>query len=250
MNKYNWLKHSLLLTVVLMILTANVFSQKLNTDRPDQSDGAGVIEKGKIQLESSVYFTVVDENKRSVVSSNLVRYGLIDNFEVRVLAEQGHHRDLFIEETAQSQYPLAVSAKWSLLRDKKSLPDISLVGYLQVPVTSGTQSSIWSPAVLLIVEKQWEPFTLTLNTGARQEAFSKDWDLQATADLKFDLGEHWQVFGEYFAQFSKVLPFHNVDAGVLYYLNRKWMVHASAGTSLAHHPHNYFINSGFAVQIN
>lgn len=231
-------------------LLSSLCAQELKTDRPDQSDGAAVVEKGIIQLESSVYFTVVDANRRSIVSSSLLRYGLVKNVELRAVVEQGHHRDLFIEETAQSQYPVAFSAKWSLVKDKKTLPDISLVGYLQVPVTMGKQSLRWSPALLLIVEKEFKPFTVTLNTGGRQEAFLSEWDLQTTADLKLDLSKHLQVFGEYFAQFGDALPFHNVDGGLMYHLNNKWMIHAAAGTSLAHHPHNYFINSGLAVQIN
>lgn len=181
-----------LLLIITVIVPCWSEAQQLNTDRPDQSDGAAVVDKGKFQLESSFYFTTIDQNQHASILSSLLRYGLANKLELRLLAEQGHHRDLFIEQTAHSQFPLALSIKWNLLKDKETMPDLSIVSYLQLPFTNGAQPSLWAPGILLILEKEYKPFTITL----------------------------------------------------------KWMIHASAGTSVDHQPNNYFVNSGFAVQIN
>lgn len=170
--------------------------------------------------------------------------------EVRLLVEQGQHRDLFMDETAQSQYPLAASVKLAIVAENKHRPAVSVVGYLQLPFTNGAQAKQWSSAVLLIVEKKWSPFTLTINAGPKQEAFHPDWEFQATSDLKLELSPKWQVFGEYFAQYGSGLPFHNIDAGVLYQLNKHWLIFSAAGSSIDHYPGNYFLNTGFAVQFN
>jgi hypothetical protein len=239
-----------LLLLLFALLMGRARAQKINTDRPDQSDGASVVKENTIQLESSLYYTVVEKNKHAFISSSLLRYGLVKNFELRLLAEQGHHRNLFMDETAQSQYPLAIGAKLGLVEQTDVRPAVSLVGYLQLPFTNGTQPAQWSPAVLLVVEKKWSPLTLTVNAGPKQEAFHPDWEFQATTDLKCEVSKKWQVFGEYFAQYGHALPFHNVDAGFLYQLNKHWMVYGSAGSSIKHHPSNYFFNTGFAVQLN
>ncbi|HTL07014.1 MAG TPA: transporter [Chitinophagaceae bacterium] len=233
-----------------LLLPFTIRCQQLETDRPDQSDGASIVEKHKWQLESSLYYTALEGEKNAFISSTLLRYGVSKKLELRMLAEQGKNRDNFIEGTAHSQYPLAVSAKWGLVQDKKGWPDISVVGYLQLPFTNGDQPHYWSPALLLITEKEWGQFTLTSNVGIKQEPFSTDWDWQATADLKYALAEQWQIFGEYFSQFGKEEPFHNVDAGLLFFPSKKWMLSLSGGTSLRHMPGNRFVNAGFAVQLN
>jgi hypothetical protein len=237
-------------SIIMVLFFFTIQAQQMNTDRPDQSDGATVMDKHKVQLESSVYYTTVDINQHVMISSSLLRFGLLKHIELRLLAEQGYHRNIFMEETAQSQYPFALSAKVSIMKAHGDWPAIAIAGYLQLPFTNGSEIHQWSPAVLLILEKKWSPLTLTINAGPKQEAFQPDWEFQATGDLKYELDSKWQVFAEYFAQYSHASPFHNVDGGFLFNVSKSWMLYASMGSSIKHHPSNYFFNMGFAVQLN
>lgn len=182
--------------VLLYLMLSQAEAQQIVTDRPDQSDGAAIVETDKWQLETSLYYTRIDSHTHAFISSSLLRYGVLKKFEARLLVEQGIKRNPFTTETAQSQFPLALSAKWALLEETKHQPAISMVGYLQLPFSNGTQAHQWSSAVLLIIEKEWSPVTVSLNAGPKQAAFSPEWSLQATGDIKIAFGTHLNVFAE------------------------------------------------------
>jgi hypothetical protein len=172
--------------------------------------------------------------------------------EARLLVEQGYHRDLYISETAHATSPLAIGAKVSLLKEQKVLPAVSLLGWLQVPVTNfKSETSVWSPALVVIAEKKLSDFTLTVNTGAKEEAFEPVWEWQSTADVKYEVNAKVAVFAEYFGQYeAHEDPLHNIDGGVLYLLNKHMQVHLAGGSSVAHSPSNFFINTGLAFNFN
>jgi hypothetical protein len=70
----------------------------INTDRPDQTDGASVVDEKSLQLESEFYYNKFGSGKLALISSSLLRYGLLKNVEARLLVEQGQERDLFIRK--------------------------------------------------------------------------------------------------------------------------------------------------------
>lgn len=237
------MKIYMLSAICLLAIAAS--GQQIETDRPDQSDGASIIKPGKWQVESSVYYTVMNGTVHSLISSSLFRTGVTKNLEARVLAEQGYHRNSFISETAHSQYPLAISLKYKLIEETRIRPSLSGVGYVQVPFTNGSARKQWSPAFLFIIEKKINRFTVTINSGIKEEAFDNLWEEQTTADLKYEISRNLHVFTEYFAQYGHFAPFHNTDAGVLLQVNRHWVLYAAVGSSIRHHPANYFMNAGF-----
>jgi hypothetical protein len=241
----------LLVTCVAGLSTVSA-QDKINTDRPDQTDGAAVIEQKSLQFETEFYYNRFSSGKTALISSSLLRYGLFKNVEARLLVEQGQERDLFIAETTQGQYPLALSTKIVLLKDKPAMPDISFVSYLHLPLTSKKGNyGYWSPLFTLVVEKQFDKLTAAANGSFKQEAFEKEWIWQTSADLKYELSDHLTVFGEYFAQFAPgEAPLHNADGGVLYYLSSDWLVHLAFGHTLFTEESNYFGNAGLAFRIH
>jgi hypothetical protein len=103
----------------------------------------------------------------------------------------------------------------------------------------------------MAAEKKFAPFTLTLNGGAQQETFEYVWMWNASCNLKCDLSKKTAVFAEYFDQYGKEeSPTHNIDGGMLFHLTNNFVVHFAAGGTVHHNPHNYFVNSGFAVNIH
>lgn len=224
---------------------------KINTDRPDQSDGAKVVDVNSLQFETEFYYNHFKTGKPALISSSLLRYGLFRNIEARLLVEQGQERDKFVAETTQGLYPVAISTKISVVKDKKVLPDISLIAYLHVPLTSAKgNKGYWSPLFTMVLEKELNKLTVTGNVAIKQEAFESKWIWQASGELKYELSEKLSIFGEYFAQYDKQEPpLHNVDGGILYYIHPHLMTHLAFGHSLFTSDHNYFVNTGLAFPI-
>jgi hypothetical protein len=238
----------------LLLVPPCVFCQsdKIETDQPDQSNGASVVKQRVLQVESSFYLNHFKEEGDAFVNSSLLRYGFAKKLEARLLSEQGYHRDLYISETAHATSPLAIGTKVELLEEKKVAPAVSVLAWLQLPITNFKQQpDIWAPAFTMILEKHVAAVTITLNEGVKQEAFEPVWEWQSTADLKYALSEQVTVFGEYFGQFEDhETPLHNVDAGILYAVSKSVQVHLAGGSSIRHQPSNYFINTGVAFNLH
>lgn len=243
----------LLLTGGMLFSTVMQAQDKINTDRPDQTDGATVVEPKTLQLETEFYYNKFSSSgKTALISSSLIRYGLFKNMEARLLVEQGQERDLFISETTQGQYPLALSTKITLLKDKKHLPDVALISYLHIPITSYSGNyGYWSPQVTLVLEKELDKLTVTANGSYKQEAFEKTWIWQVSGDLKYELTDRFTVFGEYFAQYApEDSPVHNADGGLLYHITSDLLVHVAFGHTIFTEERNYFGNAGLAFRIH
>jgi hypothetical protein len=241
-----------LLTVIAFCLLFTVHSlaqdDKINSDQPDQSTGASIVEQKNMQWESSFYVNRFTGEGTAVISSNIVRYGVSKKLEARLHVEQGYNRDLYLQEAAHGNAPLAIGAKYALVPEKKAMPAISLAGWVQLPVTNfNDEPSLWSPTVLLIAEKKLCDFTFTVNEGIKEAVFEHEWEFQSTADLKYELNETVTVFTEYFGQFANQEdPLHNIDGGVLFSPGKKVQIHLTAGSSIFHQPANYFVTTGFA----
>jgi len=124
-------------------------SSRMETDRPDQTDGANVLNKKEVQFETELYYNTFDSGRAAIISSSLLRYGLFKNCEVRLLIEEGRERDKFIDETTQGFYPLALSVKLALLKDHPILPDVVLITYVKMPLSF---VSLLSSDLLTIVQ--------------------------------------------------------------------------------------------------
>jgi hypothetical protein len=220
-------------------------------DRPDQTDGASLLHKQEFQVEQEFYYNHFREGAPAYITSTLVRYGLFSRLETRLLVEDGKERDKFVEKTTQGLYPLAFSFKLALLKDHRILPDITLVHYLQLPLTSRTgEDRYWSPCFLLALEKELGNFTVTTNTGIKWEAFEPSHSWQATADVKYELSRRTEVYAEYFAHYSSQQhPLHNADVGILYHLSPRWMISLAGGSTLFSHEPNRFLTTGIAFRL-
>lgn len=252
-NKTKMKSINFYLLLLLTGLPVFAFAQdeKISTEQPDQSYGAEVMEKKQLQIESSLYYNSIKQNPNPLISSNIIRYGLVKNVEVRLLVEQGNYRDVYLTETAHATYPLALGSKVTLLKEQKQVPGIAMVAYISLPFTNfDHQNSQWSPGLIAAIEKHFSALTITLNSGIKEEVFEHKWEYMNTSDFKYEVSEKAQVFAEYFGQYeAHESPVHNADAGFMYLLNSNCQVHLAGGCSIAHQPSYYFLTTGLAFRI-
>jgi len=243
--------YTLLLSVIGLPIFAFGQEEKISTEQPDQSYGAEVLEKKELQFESSLYFNSIKQNPDPLISSNIIRYGVAKNVEIRLLVEQGNYRDVYLTEMAHSTYPLAFGTKVMLVKEHNYVPGVALVGYVTLPFTNfDHQNSQWSPALIGAIEKHFSDLTITLNSGIKEEVFEHKWEYLGTSDIKYEISKKVQVFAEYFGEFeSHESPIHNVDSGLMYLLTRDCQIHLAGGMSIAHQPSYYFVSTGLAFKI-
>lgn len=237
-------------SAIFSVLFLSVAAQeKISADRPDQSDGTSIVKKRSLQLESELYVNTFTLHHPAIISSSLLRYGVSKKFEARIVAEQGQNRDLFIDETVQGVYPLAIGFKYQFIDDQQPGPAVALITHMQLPVTNTKENKgYWSPSFILSLEKKFGNFNITTNSGIKQDAFDSHWSWPMSVDLKYELGKEVEVFTEYFSQYARVsVPDHNADLGISWKCTKRMMLYTAAGCRIFTDEHNYFVNSGIAV---
>jgi len=226
-------------------------SLNIKIDRPDQTDGTETVKQGKLQVEAEGYYNRFKNNEAAIISSTLLRYGLSKNLELRLLAEEGKNRDIFIEETAQGQYPLAIGAKLAVLKNEALLM-LSLIGYIKLPFTSRTkqQQSYWSGTLLIAIERDINKLTLVANGGYHQNAYAATGVWQTSFNAKYAFTNRLEGYTEYFSQFDALQhPSHNADAGLVFFISHHLATHIAYGSSIFTHNYNRFVNTGLSFQL-
>jgi len=241
---------SILLFTLIPYLS--VHSQnKINSDRPDQTEGTHAIQPRELQIEADFYYNYFEKEKSALISSSLIRLGLMEKAEFRLVVEEGRQRDAFIE-TTQGVYPLSAGTKVELIKEHAWIPNISGLAYLQLPFTSKSEENKlrWSPAFVLATEYDVDKLSIDVNVGVKWGAFEPAKALMASSSFRYEWSEKLQSFIEYYAQFSlQSHPMHNSDLGVMYLFSDQFQMSLSFGTSLYAEEYNGFAMVGTALRL-
>lgn len=240
-------KAGLLVCLALALFINCAVAQKQNTDISDETEEVSTLKKGSLQIESAMLYNHFSDHPYALINESMIRYGLSSRLEVRLLTEQGKEKEQFIENTVQSMNAVAVGIKLAMLKSKGVLPAITLVPYLQVPVTySKDVKAYWSPTILLAFQHELhEHWKLDYHAGVQQQAFSTEWSFPFSASLHYEVSDKLDMFTEYFSQFQPGEdPFHNLGGGLVWRAVHGLQVFISGGSSITYSPDNYFFKLG------
>lgn len=223
--------------IILLLFSFLTRGQEyINTDRPDQTESPFVMGKRSLQIESGFLYNKFDKHKSAYIFRNLIRYGISHWMEVRLLTEEGANREVYIEETVQSTYPLAASTKILIARDQKWKTAVTLVGYVELPFTATTRErkEYWSPCVLMAFGNKFnKTFSVEYNVGLKQNAYDPEWGGVFNTSFKYFFTRKFQGFTEYYSQlsFDKTSD-HNIDTGLMFSPWIDFQIDVAVGTRI------------------
>jgi hypothetical protein len=227
--------------------------KEMNTDRPDQTEEPHLVNKRQLQVETGFLYNHFDTGHSALISRTMIRYGILKKWEVGMLIEQGRERNRYIKETVQSTYPLAVRIKTAILQNHIWLPDITLIGYLQLPYTSLHTKQGWrrSPSLIAaFLHEAGSDWKIEYNAGFQQEAFGGDIAWKVNGSIHYKLTQKTELFAGYFSRFqSNENPFHNLDTGISYKLKENMQIDLAGGSSVLYDEPNRFLTFGFSIAI-
>ena len=250
-----YLTKSILILALSYATADRAFSQesKMNPDRPDQTEEVHVVSKGKLLFEEGFLVNSFDSGKNALIIRSLIRYGLVKGVELGFLLEQGRERNRYMEETVQSTYPLALRLKVALVEDHTWLPDITFLGYFQLPFSKndeGEHAHASVSALLAFVNELSDKWKIEYNGGFQQEAFSNKIAWQVYTSLHYKISDKLESFVGSYSQFQHFQkPFHNVDLGLAIKLKENFQVDIAAGKSVGYDERNFFLTAGFSVML-
>ncbi len=240
----------------LFISLSCTAQEKIDTDRPDQTESAFTVPRGYFQAEFGF-------NKENTIGKD---YSLV---HPTALFKYGFKKmELRLETTISSQYehvipepqwsrglePVEIGFKAALCEEKGWRPKVSLIMHTTVPfLSSGVyKDSIMSPSFRFCLQHTTgEKSALGVNLGATWDRFKRHPQWIYTIAQGFDLGEKWYFYLEAFGSISNGhRPEHSLDAGLAYYISKDVKVDISAGKGISSEAPKSYFALGFSFRVH
>ncbi|MBF4984658.1 transporter [Nonlabens mediterrranea] len=238
--KKNLLYISLFISCISLAQTVDRNTEPLITDRPDATESPYTVGKGNFQIETGALFT--DESfedtdiKTSVYNTALLRYGLSNNFELRLGWDYQKVNSKFGGNEifdATGFNPLLVGAKIEITNEDGWIPQIGLIGHLRLPFTAVSEFKPEDTGMDFLFSFDHtlnDRAGLAYNLGARigdDRSLEYIYSLAYGYSITEKIGAYAEVYG-FFPESDQAG--HLWDAGMTYLVNNNLQLDATIGT--------------------
>lgn len=232
-----WTRRSvciLLLSGLPTVAYAQVESEGLEPDRPDQSEGVTVLKPKQWQIEWGVA-RAGEQNSYGL----MLRYGLLKDWELRlegVGVQSGIRSSLSLDG-------INLSSKLALFSGDAWVPAMTLVAYLNYSVGV---SRNWNGDLCLAFSNDLsERLSLDYNV-ASTEGFQR---ILVTGELNYDLAAAWSCYAEYYGRYRRgTQAEHGMDFGLCYMWRRDLSLDLSLGRSWTYSGRVDYLSLGGAIR--
>lgn len=233
---------------------------ELITDRPDATESPNAVPKKSIQLETGGFYETFKENGTKIktlgYNTTLIRYGLLENFELRLGWNFEEIRTsvngVEVDNIQSGFSPLLAGMKVEFVKEKGILPNIGLLVHLMLPFTAGKDYRPDNTGVdfrLAFAHTLTERSGIAYNLGAQWGDASSDVEYVYTLAYGYSLLEKLGIYAEIYGDFTKVdNPDHLWDAGLTYLICDNMQMDATIGKSFTK-GQDILLSAGFSIRI-
>ncbi len=259
------MKHYLLFTffvlsVFLSFLKAQNKGEVLVTDRPDQTESSSVVPHHSLQIETGF---VIENNKTDLTkqksyayNTTLLRYGLLDNFELRCgleyLSDNTEIKNTNINYSTSGFSPIYVGFKVKIENEDIWKPEIAFLGGLVLPFTAGDNyKPEYSGANIRFAFSHTlsDNFSLGYNLGVEWDGHSAVPCYFYSLATGYGLSENMSIFLESYGLIPEEGDSeHLLDAGFTYLLLPNFQFDISGGVGLNNEAINNFVSMGLTYR--
>jgi hypothetical protein len=238
--------------------------ESIETDRPDQTECASVVEPGKVQLETGFLY-IKDEMKHPAgknrmqaynYGTSLWRIGVFPRAELRLEVgqyEKTHYKTLAGEHSIEGFSPFVIGTKIAVCEENGIIPQTAFIGHLQLPF--GDKKLIIKNEVLpsfcfSMAHTLNKTFSLGYNLGMEWESGSSLPLYFYTGTIGAGIGEQWEVFIESFGNFSAGnFPESYFDLGAGFLPRNNIKLDISGGIAMNENAADLFLSAGISVRL-
>ena len=241
-----------LITLFVSILSFSQEIEPIQTDRPDQTETPSLVPSKMFQIETGFSFQKnYDASNSITIPSILWKYGLNENFEMRLISEYS------IEENNTSKFsglnPILIGCKIKISDEKGLLPKTSFIGHISLPNLASTafKGYFFAPEFRFVMQHSLsDSFSLGYNFGAEWDSFTPEptfiYTLTTGYSVSEKMGTYIEIFG--FAP-QKNIAYHSFDGGVTYLVTNNFMLDLSGGFGLTEFAPEYYYALGVSFRI-
>ena len=233
---------------------------ELVTDRPDQTESSAVVPHKSLQIETGFVMenneTNLIEQKTFTYSTTLLRYGLLENFELRLgleyLGEKVLIKNNDTTNTFSGLSPVYTGFKVKVNEEDGWKPEIALLGGIKSPFTANEHFKLSHTAGIIrfaLAHTLSDRFSLGYNLGA-------EWDGESVITryfYSFALGIAINTNLAMFVESFGLVPEegdaeHLLDAGLTYLILPNLQMDVSGGIGI-HNAPDSFVSFGFSFRL-
>ena len=240
---------------ILLIVSTSIYSQTtepIQADRPDQTETPAIVPEGMFQVETGFTFQKNDANSKSfTLPSTLWKYGVNENFELRLITEFSSEETN--NEILNGLSPIYIGFKVKLADEKGIIPKTSFIGHISLPNMASTKfkTEYFAPEFRFVMQHTLsEKISFSYNLGAEWDGFSAEPTFIYTNAIGYSisdkLGSYFEIFG-FIPQNTK--SNHSIDGGITYLISNNFMVDLSSGFGISKNAPDYYWALGFSFRI-
>lgn len=225
----------------------------IKADRPDQSESSFLVPKGYFQMELGFSITDTDPGFIYAYPAGLWKYGLTDNFELRLITNY-----ITIQKEPNPDVngflPLAAGFKAKLSEQKGVLPKMSFLGHLRLPgvVSEEFETTYLAPDLRLAFDHiVSDVFSVGYNVGLVWDGEDPEpyviYSLTTGLAISNRLGIFGEVYGATPQRDSEDLPLY-VDAGITYLIGNNFLLDVSASQGITDNAPLRYVSAGFSYR--
>ncbi len=260
------LRRIILLTFLSGLTFNSAYSQEkshpgtLVTDRPDQTESPTVVPKGYLQIETGAFYEDTGEDilkeKATTFNTTLLRYGLLDNLELRVgwdFTEIKTERNgIEDNNVASGLSPLLLGAKIGITEEKGMLPEIGFLGHLYLPLSAGNDFRPETTGVdfrFSFAHTLSEKSSLSYNLGAAWGDDSPEAAYVYTFVYGYSITDNFGIYAELYGDLPEDSKANHLwDAGFTYLVSDSIQLDATVGSGITE-GQNLLLSAGISVRL-
>jgi hypothetical protein len=237
----------------LMVADSMPPMDPIRADRPDQTESSFLVPKGYFQVEMGFSITDTDPGFIYSYPSGLWKYGLTDNFELRLVTQY-----ITIQREPNPDVngflPLAAGFKAKLSEQKGILPKMSFLGHLRLPgvVSEEFETTYLAPDLRLAFDHiVSDVFSVGYNVGLVWDGEDPEPFVIYTLTTGLAISKRLGIFAEVYGatpQRSSEDPQLYVDAGLTYLIGNNFLLDVSASQGITDNAPLRYVSAGFSYR--
>jgi len=256
----------LIYSLLIVLFPGAAFTQNdtipnIGTDRPTQTVGPYIVPKGSFQIESGIIYTnrndQTDINEQWSYATTLLRYGIFENFEVRLNSSyestNTYVKEIQEDSTYNGMGPVTAGFKITLAKERGIRPELAIVAsitFRHLGDINYRPTFSYPVGMLAATNTLSKRFSLGYNIGFAYSGEDADGFFIYTVYLGFQITNRLWSFAEAYGDFDNGnFPNHKWDAGLTYIIRHNLQIDISGGTGISEDVDKYFLNGGISWRI-
>jgi len=229
--------------------------EKIDTDRPDQTESAVLVPVKYFQGEFGFGKENLKNNSYHLIHPTfLLKYGLSQRFELRLESEVASEYLLTPQtKTTISLEPVEIGSKISLFQEKGLFPKTSLIVHLGLPFATSNydkHQNLFPSFRFTCSHTITEKIGIGYNAGAEWDGYNNKPAWLYTLSPNFSIGKRWYSYVEAFGFYHTDSWEHNIDGGLAYYLSNDAKIDLSGGFGLGSSILKNYLSLGFSFRLH